>query len=69
MECEERRLLLRAVIESNHEYRAALQRCRVCKTCTSESPEKRTACPLDAHLARLDRAHQAALTHCDEHKC
>lgn len=65
MDCAERRLLLKQFIESNHEYRAALARCRVCKSCL----EGATVCQLDEYLAQFEAAHQLALQHIDEHGC
>jgi hypothetical protein len=69
MECGEKRRLLRLYLESNQEYREALQRCKVCRSCVAEAPEERTSCQLDTFLAKSDEAHAAALGHLDAHNC
>lgn len=64
-ECGERRLLLKQFIDSNQEYRAALARCRVCKSCLSGE----TNCQLDEYLAQFDASHQRVLEDIEEHGC
>jgi hypothetical protein len=64
-ECGARRLLLRQFVESNQEYRAALARCRVCKSCLSGE----TNCKLEEYLAQFDAAHQRMLEHIEQHGC
>jgi hypothetical protein len=53
----------------NDEYRAALQRCRVCRTCSTAAPEQRTICQIDAYIEKQEQAHAAVMNHFTDHKC
>lgn len=65
MDCAERRLLLREFIESNEEYRAAIARCKVCRSCANGKAN----CQLDEYLKKFDDAHQVVLKHMETHGC
>ena len=69
MECSEKKRLLGEIIENNQEYRLALERCRVCRTCFAAAPEDRTVCQLDSLLIKCRRANDEALKHFEEHGC
>ncbi len=69
MECNQKRFLLRQVIESNLEYRIAMQRCRVCRSCSAAAPGERTVCQLDEYLEKFEQAADSITQHVEEHGC
>ena len=66
MDCGEKRFLLRQFIDSNYEYRLALQRCRVCRTCSNVAPGEPVPCQLDEFMTKADQAFAAAAGHACE---
>lgn len=66
MECHDKRRLLRRYIDSNYEYRLALERCRTCRVCSPGAP---VVCPLDEFMTRAEQAFEAVTRHLDEHGC
>jgi len=69
MECRDKIRLLRRYIDSNYEYRLALERCRACRACSRKSPGTPIVCQLDQFMTRADQALEAVTRHLNEHGC
>lgn len=69
MDCQEKNRLLHELHAREETYREAIRCCRICKTCTSETPEDRTVCKLDSVVDACENAHAALLAHFDIHQC